>query len=120
MNKQWIVGAVCMGSFLVLVSVLAYLRLIPTEIKSIPYYDSIGHFMLFGMFAFAAEMAFGGRKVSALGIPLSIGASLVALYAVVDESLQAFSAVRTFDLHDLGFGLFGVVVFYLLSRKLLV
>lgn len=120
MNKKWIIGAALMGGFLLLVSVLAYLKLIPTEIKSVPYYDSVGHFMLFGMFAFAAEMASRGRKTKVFGMQLPIGATLVAIYAFIDESLQVFSTVRTFDLHDLAFGLAGITFFYFVSKKLLV
>ncbi len=118
-NKRWIYSAISAMIFLMLVSILAYLKFIPTEIKSIPYYDSIGHFILFGIFGFLAEMAFDGRKYKLFGLHFPLGATIVGLYATIDETLQIFSRNRTFDLHDLGFGLLGIAVAYWLSKKLI-
>lgn len=108
-----------MGVFIVLVSALAYLKYIPTQVKSIPYYDSIGHFMLFGLLGFFAEMAFQGLKKKMFGITLPVGSILIASYAFIDESLQVFSPNRTFDLHDLALGLLGILFFYWISRMIL-
>lgn len=118
-NKKWIIGCICMGAFIVFVSALAYFKYIPTQVNSIPYYDSIGHFMLFGLLGFFAEMAFQGLKKKIFGITLPVGSILVASYAFIDESLQVFSPNRTFDLHDLVLGLFGILFFYWVSRCVL-
>ncbi len=118
-NKKWVYSAIFTMFFLVIVSGLAYLRLIPTEIKAVPYYDSIGHFALFGIFGFLVEMAFRGRKYELFSLYFPIGSILVALYATIDEILQTFSRNRAFDLHDLGFGLLGIIVAYWFSKKLL-
>lgn len=105
--------------FILGVSVLAYLKYIPTEIKSVPYYDSVGHFILFGMLGFLAEMAFRGLKKKIFWMQLPVGSTLVVAYALLDESLQYYSANRTFDLHDLACGLAGILFFYFVSRYVL-
>lgn len=117
-NKRWVYGAIVAMIFLISVSVLAYLKLVPTEIKAVPYYDSIGHFVLFGIFGFLVEMALRGKKYKLFRLFFPLGATLVALFATVDEILQIFSRNRTFDLHDLGFGLLGITMSYFLAKKL--
>jgi hypothetical protein len=90
-------------------SVLAYFLLIPTQLKSIPYYDSIGHFMLFGILAFSLDQALKGRMIRIMGVTLPIGSTIIAVYAIIDESLQYYSTVRTFDPRDLACSLLGIM-----------
>jgi glycopeptide antibiotics resistance protein len=92
--------------FVLLVTVLAYEDLLPKDtLRKIPHYDSIGHFVLFGMYAYLAQNALKGKKLSFM----PIGASAVALYAIVDEFLQRLSPNRSFDLWDLFFSLCGIL-----------
>lgn len=115
-TKSW--KFVTLFSVLVLLgaTILAYFRLIPIEIKNIPHYDSIGHFLLFGTLAFSLDRALNKRMVSVAHLSLPLGGVIIASYAVVDESLQFFSSVRSFDLGDLSFSLLGVVSCTLLGR----
>lgn len=92
--------------FFIVVTILANKGLIPAVLKVIPYYDSIGHFVLFGIYAFLAQMACKGRKYKSI----PIGSGMIAVYAIMDEFLQKLSPNRTFDLHDLFFSLLGVSV----------
>jgi VanZ family protein len=104
--------------FLVLLvaSVLAYLGAFPVIIKKIPYYDSIGHFFLFGILAFSLDNALRKRMVTAAKLSMPLGALVVAFYAVIDEGLQFFSSVRSFDLRDLLFSLLGILIITTLGR----
>ena len=88
------------------ITYLADIGSFPTHLKSVPYYDSIGHFLLFGIYAFLAQCAFKGKKY--FHIPL--GTTLVTLYAIADELLQKLSPNRTFDISDLLCGLLGITV----------
>lgn len=103
--------------FFLFVTILAHTKLIPIEIKSIPYYDSIGHFILFGIYAGLAYIAFGKKKV--LFLPL--GPVLVTLYAIIDELLQKLSPNRSYDLNDLFWGICGIItstlIVYFLKKK---
>src|SRR4051812_48130085 len=103
-NRKWMIIAISSFIFLLSVSIFAYLRLIPTEIKSFPYYDSVGHFLLFGCLGFFTHLALKRRRALSFGFLLPIGPILVASYAMIDETLQVFSTTRSFDLSDLGFG----------------
>ncbi len=115
-NKRNTYFAVAFFAFIILVSVLAYLQILPTQYKHIPYYDSIGHFMLFGILSYLFHIAWNRKHVIFLGLAWPAAPILVICYAVVDEVLQIFSSVRTFDLYDLGFGILGIVSFYIIDR----
>jgi polysaccharide biosynthesis protein VpsQ len=101
---------------ILLITFLAYINIVPTELKNVPHYDSVGHFVLFGMFGLLVHLALRRRKTSVAGILVPIGQTLVILYAVIDEYLQKFSNNRTFDLYDLLFGILGIIVFYYIDK----
>ena len=91
-----------------LIVVLAYVGLIPTQLHQIPYYDSIGHFVLYGLWGYFLGKVFNkpipiGRKFH-----LPQGIIVATAFAVIEESLQQFSPMRSFSLYDLGFGLLGI------------
>lgn len=104
--------------FVTFVSFLAYHQLIPTEIKLIPFYDSIGHFVLFGTLGLIAHYSFNRKRILIFGRYLPIGPTIVIAYAFIDESLQVLSPNRSFDLIDLFWGVFGVLTFLVISRFL--
>jgi hypothetical protein len=114
-NSWRTITAVVFG-ILFCASVLAYVGLIPTQLKSIPYYDSNGHFMLFGILAFSLDRALKGRTTRVMGVTLPIGSTVIALYAIIDESLQYYSTARTFDLSDLACSLLGIMTFHVASK----
>lgn len=115
-NKRNIYFAIAFFVFIVVVSVLAYLQILPTQYKHIPYYDSIGHFMLFGILGYLVHIACNRKHVALFGFAWPVAPVLVICYAIVDEVLQIFSSVRTFDLYDLGFGILGIATFYIIDR----
>lgn len=102
--------------FLIFISVLAYKDLFPTVFEVIPYYDSVGHFLLFGTLGLIAHYSFDRKLVRVFGRDLPIGPTLVTAYAIIDESLQVLSSSRTFDLVDLFWGIFGIVVFIAVAK----
>ncbi|HSE35074.1 MAG TPA: VanZ family protein [Candidatus Paceibacterota bacterium] len=106
--------AVAIGGILLAATIAAYLGRIPTEIRAIPFYDSIGHFVLFGTLAAALDRVFRERMMR--GIP--VAAWSVGSYAILDESLQSLSSMRTFSLGDLAAGLIGVAAMTALGRYL--
>ncbi len=93
-------------------TILAYLDAIPSVIKIIPYYDLIGHFVLFGFLGFTVSRALGSAR-----FPLGYG--IVGIYAVCDEMIQMFSHYRTFDLGDLAFSLLGILSFTFFEKYIL-
>lgn|SRR5574343_1407732 len=86
---------------------LAYLGLIPAEIKYFPYYDSIGHFVLYGMWGYLAGRAFSKNISADIGIPT--GLVVISIIAILEEFTQSFSAIRTFSFLDLTWGFLGIL-----------
>lgn len=96
-------------SLFFLIFISAYLGLIPTEIKNIPFYDSIGHFVLYGILGYLSGKVF--TKVFKIGIfKVHISIVLVAIIAILEECLQLLSPLRTFSIFDLGWGLLGIFI----------
>ena len=110
-SRSLIIFALCLAG----ISALAYANLIPRAIRFIPYYDSIGHFVLFGLLGVIAHYAFKRRRVPAFGRNIPLGPTLAIVFACIDESLQIFSYNRTFDLMDLFFGILGILFFITLA-----
>lgn len=110
-SNKW--NVIALGVFLLLLTatLLAYTKHIPVEIKQIPYYDSIGHFLLFGMLSFALYQAISEKHVELVGYSFPMSALIVVCFATVDEFLQLFSNARSFELSDLFFGILGVIIF---------
>jgi polysaccharide biosynthesis protein VpsQ len=94
----------------------AYCGYIPTQLNSIPYYDSIGHFLLYGtwgyLFAqtFSKPIFFIGRFGVQSGIVIAIS------IAIAEEALQTLSPLRSVSLFDLGWGLLGITIACIISN----
>lgn len=111
-SPRAVFAAALVGGTLLLATIAAYLGRIPTELKAIPYYDTVGHFGLFGGLAAALDHMLGRRSFRR--VPLS--ALIVGGYAIFDESLQSLSPLRAVDPADLAAGLIGIAVLVPLVR----
>lgn len=115
LNRGWVLTSLVVFLVMFTATLLAYTKHIPIEIKQIPYYDSIGHFLLFGILSFVLYHALSGRCFVFRGHAFPISGFVVICYALIDEYLQLLSDTRSFDPSDLFFGILGVVVFTLLA-----
>lgn len=111
-NKRWIVAFWFYFAVLITIFALAYLRLIPTEIAKIPFYDTIGHFILYGMTGYLAHRALNRPVFKFINLDIPLGPVLISLFALVEEALQFFSPYRTFSLLDLASNFCGILLFY--------
>lgn len=84
-------------------------------IKTIPYGDKLGHFMLFGMLTLLANFAFNHRFILLGNVKLWWGTLLVSGFVIFEETSQAFNVNRTFDLMDMTANAVGIIVFSLIS-----
>lgn len=103
-----------------LIVILAYARLIPAKLQDIPHYDSIGHFILYGLWGYLFGKVFH-KSVLSTNFRLPQGIIVATAIAIVEETLQQLSPIRNFSLYDLGFGLLGILMSCLIldrqSRK---
>ncbi len=99
-----------------IVFLLAYRGLIPTEIQLFPFYDSVGHCILYGTWAYLAAKSFP-KRIYANGVfTIPFGIVLITVIAIIEESFQTLSPVRTFSLYDVGWGIVGSILAWLLWR----
>ncbi len=103
----------------ILVTMMAYLDVLPIHLLRFPFSDKILHFLLFGLVTFWLQLWLQNRKVGLgkIGLPLSIIVPLTL--ALIEEGFQAFSPLRTASLVDLGADAAGMIFFYGMAQKLL-
>ncbi len=83
-------------------------------VGNIPFGDKLGHFFLMGIFAFLLNLSLDCRKVW-----LFLFGSLIVLGIVtLEEFSQIFIRGRSFDLTDLVFDFFGILLFGELARMI--
>jgi len=95
--------AILLVGYLVVLSgidLAAYASSIPSTVRSIPLYDTIGHFVLLGLAGLLLHRALGRRVIRVAGIPVPLGPALVVLGAAAEETLQLLSPVREACLSD--------------------
>ena len=116
-KQPWIFIFWIYFGILMSISISAYLKIIPVEISQFPYYDTILHFLLLGTAAYLSHLALNKRKIKILNIYLPVAPLIVSFFCVVDEIIQLFVPVRSFDLVELAADLCGVVLFTWLAER---
>jgi hypothetical protein len=113
---QWHTSFWVFTVFIVTVFILAYLGLIPRKIKAIPFYDSIGHFTLYGLWALLLDQALGKRDAGVGKMCLPWAIIIMGGIATAEELLQALSGLRTVSIGDWSWGVTGITVFVVTNR----
>jgi VanZ family protein len=96
-------------SFIVTVFILAYLNLLPLQFINASWFDSAGHFILYGLWGYFFGRAFSKTlfKIGKFRIP--IGIAIATAIAIAEELLQSFSPYRSFTFSDMAFSVAGIV-----------
>lgn len=102
-------------TLIALVIVGAYTGFIPTEIGYIPYYDTIGHFVLLGLLSYILHRTLNRRHVILFSVKLPVAPLVVTLLAIIEESAQTLSPIRAFSYFDLLSNLIGIWLFYFID-----
>ena len=93
-----------------IIIVSAYFGLIPTRLHDIPFYDSAGHFVLYGFWGYFFGNAFDRPIASVANFQIPSGIIVTVIIAAIEEFLQQLSPMRSFSVADLGFGLLGIAL----------
>jgi len=88
-------------------------------VRTLPYGDKVGHFILFGMLALLSIVALKGENIQLGRFQAPLGAVIVLGFAVLEELSQLFFINRTFDLIDLSADLLGIVFFSCVAKRFL-
>ena len=75
---------------------------------AIPYGDKIGHFFLFGLLAFLANLSVKCRCFSFGKFSVYWGSFIVLVFVSVEELSQHFLPTRTLDIYDYGADIIGI------------
>ena len=112
-NKIWVVLSILISVLIAAILYAAYLGEIPSFIGSVPYYDKIGHFVLYGMLSYVFWRVTNRKTVSK--IPLS--PTIITALTIAEELLQGLSSNRTAIYSDLIFSLAGVWMIIFIDRR---
>ena len=116
-NKGWVFAFWFYFAILATISLSAYMRILPVKSSTIPFYDTIGHFVLIGLAAFFGHLALNKRKIEVFKLAVPVAPVLTGICSIIDELLQRLSPYRTFDLTDLAADFVGILFFYLLAER---
>ena len=106
------------------VTISADLRILPLQlVTAVPYYDKVGHFILYGLLGFLLHIVLRYRtlKIGRVSVPYAL--LIIAALAMLDEFQQSFMPARSFDATDFAADMIGVLFFigiadYLHSRRI--
>ncbi|BAZ30280.1 hypothetical protein NIES4074_27360 [Cylindrospermum sp. NIES-4074] len=115
-HQRWVFAFWVYLGILLSISLSAYLRVFPTQIAQIPYYDKILHFILLGIAAYVSYLSFNKRKIKILNFYLPLAPLIVILFCILDEITQLLVPYRSFDLVDLACDICGIVLFTWLAE----
>lgn len=115
---QWLVWT--QAAIVFLVTQMAYLDLLPKQLLAWPFSDKVMHALLFGAVAFWLNLWLNNRQLTYRRRALPLAIVLPFALAMLEEGMQAFSPLRTFDLTDLLSDFLGMYGFWWLSGRLLV
>lgn len=110
---QWLIAYI---GFLSLVSISAYSYGLPRWLDIIPFYDTIGHFVLMGILGILTLLVLKRTIRIKLDISVALAPIVISLISIADEYLQKLSPHRTFSYLDMAANLIGIWAFYFIYR----
>ncbi len=79
-------------------------------VNSVPFGDTVSHFVLVGTLSLLVNLALGGRKVKLMGVQVGLGILLVGVLVTLEEISQIWFATRSFSLLDLAADCAGILL----------
>lgn len=116
-QRNLIVLALGYGALFVIILWAAYTNNLPLDLlKQIPYYDKIGHVVLYAMASYLGHRVLNQRHFRGMRW-LPVFPVLFGLVMTAEEIFQGIAPYRTLDLLDLVCSLSGVVLGYILAQQ---
>jgi undecaprenyl-diphosphatase len=99
---------------------MAYLSILPLHLLTWPYADKVIHFLFFGLIAFWMNLRLKNRLIRLGNCSVPVTLLFLGTIVFLEEGSQAFSPLRSLDPFDLLSNLAGLIVFWWLSKHLLI
>jgi len=96
---------------------LAYTNRLPVALGRIPYYDKIGHVVLYALATYLGHRGLGRRCIRLGRVQLPLFPLLFALFTLAEELVQHLSPHRTLDGGDAVASLAGIGLGWGLARR---
>lgn len=116
------IGLLCHTAMIFTIAGLAYAGKLPSGITVVPYYDTITHFVLVGMWGFFLDGSLAHRAVvKALeGVPFvpRLGTAMALAVATTEEVAQRLSPVRSSSWSDWVANTTGILICSWLALRL--
>jgi polysaccharide biosynthesis protein VpsQ len=113
----WALMACCYGGFFLMTLRFAYLGALPTWLQAIPYFDKLGHMVLYAIATYLGHRLLRGKHWRIQGRSLPLFPLAFASFTIVEELLQGFSPNRSLDGIDLICSLLGCWLGYRLAER---
>jgi VanZ family protein len=119
LKRNWTILFSLYFLFLLTVIISAYRGILPVELEHIPFYDTVGHFLLLGIASYLGHKALDGQmfKIRFFPVALPLAPVLITMFIAIEESFQLLSPLRTASLVDMTANLIGIWGFYWLATR---
>ncbi|WP_224412694.1 VanZ family protein [Oscillatoria salina] len=105
------------GMILLSIFVAAYTGNLPAQLNDIPYHDTLGHLILYGIATYLGQCLLQHRHKIIFGCKIPLWPLMFGIFTVVEEFVQSFSPNRTFSWLDLTASLVGILCGYWLAKQ---
>jgi len=89
--------------------VMAYLSMLPLHLITVRWFDSLGHFVLYGLWGYFFGKAYPRLVIDKAVFTVSVGIAICTAIAILEECLQYLSPYRSFTLSDMALSLLGIL-----------
>lgn len=113
----WTAIAFLYAAFFLFILFRAYTGTLPSQLAQIPFYDKIGHVVLYCLAAYLGHRLLRYRHIHLLSFRLPLFPLMFGIFTAVEEGLQSFSPNRTLDAIDLIASFAGIGLGYWLAER---
>ena len=114
---RWGLAALVYGVIFLIILVSACTGNLPAQLNVIPFYDKIGHVVLYCIATYLGHRLLNRRKIRIWKIKVPLWVLIFGSFTYVEEGLQFFSPNRSLDWIDLVASSIGLFLGYWLAER---
>lgn len=118
LRRLYRIGLAGWFGLILLIDLGAYTGILPTQIRQLPYYDTILHFILVGTFGALLDAALLHRPIVRIPFVPRVGPGIALALAGTEEYLQRLSPRRSSSWSDLAANFSGILVLSWVAKRI--